>query len=328
LKSAGFTIPKDWYADPKYTGLAWEAIYTLLTNEEPPEPQDQEQDEQGQGEGNDEDEGEQEDAPGDDTAPQEDEQEENGEGEAQGPAQPGNPKDAGGNVHPYPGKDGKPATEAELSEAAAELTDRIIRIQQAQDMAGTGSEGGRRIVDQLTTPKDPDLYDELAALLERAADNHTWRRLNKRLLHAGIFPGLDGEECPPLALVVDTSGSISDAIIAAFNDKVTRAIADFRPREITIIYCSDEIHGEPQTYTPDDFPELKPCGTGGTDFRPPFDWIDRNMLDTPAALVYLTDLEGIFPKEPPFYPVIWAAIPDYFGDRHTAPFGSTCTLTL
>jgi hypothetical protein len=36
------------------------------------------------------------------------------------------------------------------------------------------------------------------------------------------------------------------------------------------------------------------------------------------VLIYLTDLYGTFPEQPPGYPVIWAAIND-----QQAPFGTT-----
>ena len=199
------------------------------------------------------------------------------------PKQQPQPKPASvqGDVRPYPGKDGQPATEHELSEATAELSDRIMRIAQAQEMAGNGSEQSRRLIARMTTPRDPDLYEALAALLERSAEEHTWRRVNRRLLHAGIYPGLDGEQCPPLIVVVDTSGSITDNLLAAFNAKVRRAVSDFRPRTVTVIYCDSRINGEPQTYTPDDMPDMTPHGGGGTDFRPPFAWVSE-QIEQPA----------------------------------------------
>jgi predicted metal-dependent peptidase len=362
LKAAGRTIPETWLYDIKWTGLSWEAIYTLLMREkqQPPEedqPQPEQQPEPDQSEpDDDETEQDEQEAPQDAPAPADDAEAgdegedpagddsspaagDSDEGEDQpGPGEgepapgdpapsPGKPGDRGGDVEPYPGKDGQPATENELSEAAAELTDRIARIAQACEIAGQGSEGSRRFLDSLTTPRDPDLYEALAQLLERAANDHTYRRLNRRLMHAGIFPGLDGEECPPLVVCVDTSGSITDALLAAFSEKIKRAVADFRPRSVTVIYCDDEINGEPETYTPDDMPDLTPHGGGGTSFKPPFQWVADNMDEPPAALVYLTDLCGDAPDEAPDYPVIWGKTPSTWGA--TIPvFGQIVPLVL
>ena len=288
LVDAGFSIPKDWHCNPQFAGMAWEHIYTLLP-EDPPQDAEQPQ----------------------------------CEPFAVGPGQPG---EVQGDVRPYPGKGGQPATEDELSAAQAELTDRLFQIAQAMAQAGRDSAAARRIVQDMTTPRDPDLYEALARLLERSADDHTWRRINRRLLHAGLFPGIDGEQCPPLVIAVDTSGSISEPILSAFQDKVRRAIADFRPRAVTVIYCDSAINEDPQTFEPDAFPGLHPVGGGGTHFAPPFEWVDAHMAEAPAALVYLTDLDGPMPDHPPGYPVIWARIPGY---RHrTAPWGDTIPLNL
>jgi len=334
IDELGRAVPQNWLFDARFRGFAWEHIYTVLENEEkppPPPPPEQPADD---------------DAENDENAPPDDDADADDQGDGDAPADeprdnpdpapsdadadadgkpapgPGKPGDIQGDVQPYPA-----STPDELSAAAAELTDRIARIAEAHMIAGQGTDGAQRLLDSLTTPRDPDLYEALAQLLERSPNDHTWRRLNKRLLHAGLYPALDGEECPPLVVVIDTSGSISDAILSAFSDKVHRAISDFRPRAVTLIYCDSRINGEPQTYTPDDFPELTPCGGGGTDFRPPFDWVAQHLDgEPPAALVYLTDLEGQAPDDAPDYPVIWAAIPSTYA---TIPnFGQIVPLIL
>jgi hypothetical protein len=350
VEECGRTIPQGWLRNPKFDGMAWEAIYTLLKNEQtPPPPQPQapqpEPDEQQQGDDQPDD-AEQEgsaDGPQDDeNGPQEgdtqpdDTEASDGDGDSDSAANEDDEGDEGDDGKPAAGKAGdrhndvKPypaETDDERSAAAAELTDRITRIAQALEMAGHGSANSRRFLQSLTAPKDPDLYQALAQLLERSPLEHSWRRLNRRLLHAGLFAGIDGEECPPLVIAIDTSGSINDEILAAFNAKIRAAVADFRPRAVTIIYCDDEINGEPQTYAPDDLPTLTPHGGGGTDFRPPFKWVAENMPhEAPAALVYLTDLDGPAPTEPTEYPTIWAAIPNRY---QTQPaFGQVVPLVL
>lgn len=327
LTDAGFKIPADWLFDRGFAGMSWENIYAILAQPQPPAPTppppEQGDDEQ--------------EPPADDARNPQDNEDEPANTDAPGQeddaadddahAEPGQPGDVQGDVQPYPGRDGEPATEQELSEATAELTDRIMRIAQAQEQAGTASSDTRRLVESMTTPRDPDLYDALAALLERSADEHTWRRINRRLLHAGIYPGLDGEKCPPLVVAVDTSGSISDAMLFSFSDKIRRAVADFRPLAVTVIYCDSRINAEPVTYTPDETITLTPHGGGGTDFRPPFAWVAEHMPEPPAALVYLTDLDGVAPPAAPEYPVIWAVIPQRYG--HECPhFGQIIPLNL
>jgi predicted metal-dependent peptidase len=270
------TIPSNWYCDPAWTGRSWEFIYSALIAQA--QAQAQEQDDAGDDAGN-------------------------------GPPAPGQAGDVQGDVFRPTGKSGEALTDAELAELSHELSDRITRIAQAETMAGAGSDSARRYLSDISATRDPDLYQALAALLERSADDHSYRRINRRLLGAGIYPGIDGEECPPLVIAIDTSGSIDDRILSAFNAKIRLAVETFRPRAITIIYCDSRINGDPQTYTPDDMPPLTPHGGGGTDFHPPFTWVADNMTEPPAALVYLTDLDGEAPADAPDYPVIWAATP-------------------
>jgi len=63
--------------------------------------------------------------------------------------------------------------------------------------------------------------------------------------------------------------------------------------------------------------KLNPVGGGGTDFRPPFEYLESEDI-IPAAAIYLTDGECYsFPEEPD-YPVMWI-----IDNKRTAdpPFG-------
>ena len=76
-----------------------------------------------------------------------------------------------------------------------------------------------------------------------------------------------------------------------------------------------------ESLSPDDLPvTLKPAGGGGTDFRPPFAWVEEQEI-RPACLIYLTDLRSRYFPRPPDYPVLWAAT-----TGRTAPFGETLRL--
>lgn len=48
---------------------------------------------------------------------------------------------------------------------------------------------------------------------------------------------------------------------------------------------------------------LEPKGSGGTDFRPAFTWVEENELN-PVCLIYLTNLCCDWFPEPPNYPVL------------------------
>ena len=64
-------------------------------------------------------------------------------------------------------------------------------------------------------------------------------------------------------------------------------------------------------------------GGGGTDFRPVFEWIKDNLPNEPDAVVYLTDMQGRFPREAPAFPVVWAAT-----TKDKGPFGETVHIDM
>ena len=293
LIDAGLSMPPGWHADKQYKGMSWEHIYTHLM--------------QGKDKEQNKDKGE-------------------GEGEGEGEAKPGKFGDVQGDVRPATGKNGKPAIEQELSEISVEMADRVMRIAQAQKMAGTGSGMSERIVAEMLTPAVPDLYQAIAALLERSNEDRSYSRINRRLIHAGFFPSIESKQCPPIVIAVDTSASINYRILSAFNSILRRVVADFRPRSICVIYCDNEINTEPVEFGPDDIYDIVPHGGGCTDFSPPFVWIDTHMFEKPAALIYFTDLDGPFPYVAPDYPVLWAAIPSRYAEP--VPFGDVCQIQL
>ena len=187
----------------------------------------------------------------------------------------------------------------------------VQSIMTAMRMAGQGTEGAARALASDTPSRDADLYDALAELLQRSSEK-TWGRYSRRMLSMrAIMPGNERDELPPLVVVIDTSGSIDDRILSAFVGKIKRLAAEYRPENITVIWCDDRVHGTPETHDADSIQDapLRPLGGGGTDLRPPFKWVADNMPCAPAALVYLTDLDGTLPQDDPGYPVIWAEMP-------------------
>jgi len=109
-----------------------------------------------------------------------------------------------------------------------------------------------------------------------------------------------------LVIVIDTSGSISEQELAEFLCEIDAIKGQIRAR-VTVLACDEKLDEQsPQRFEPwqqivipKDF-----AGGGSTDFRPPFAWLREQDLQ-PAALVYFTDAEGIFPALEPSTPVFW-----------------------
>jgi predicted metal-dependent peptidase len=147
--------------------------------------------------------------------------------------------------------------------------------------------------------------------------DYRWTPPNRRYVASGLYlPSVERSGIGEIVIAVDTSGSIGTAELEQFAGEI-RAIADeTHPERIYVVYCDATVHCADE-FGPNDPIELSPKGGAGTDFKPPFCWVeDQGLL--PKCFIYLTDLCCCSFPDPPDYPVLWAT------DSHrSAPFGET-----
>lgn len=158
-------------------------------------------------------------------------------------------------------------------------------------------------------PSNTDWKEALAQFAAVVSNNdYSWNVVNPRYSHTGfIFPGLYSKEVGNIIVACDTSGSISTNEISVMVSELFSILENLEAvnkdnLEIPVIYC-DSIVQHVEILQIGDNP--KPKGGGGTDFKPPFDYIEKN-LNTPAAMVYITDGYCDSFPENPGYPVLWA----------------------
>lgn len=175
-----------------------------------------------------------------------------------------------------------------------------------------------------TRQVDPSCWDTLRQFVEATvATDTSWSRPNKRHLWRGMYlPGNVSETTPPLAIAIDTSGSVNQPMLDTFAQHITAIADEFKPRAIHVIYCDSTVR-HTQIFDAGDPILLAAKGGGGTAFAPVFDHIaDADNADTYqdiAALIYITDLQGDTDSlVEPDYPVLWAT-PSYYRDAE--PFG-------
>ncbi|PLY07174.1 MAG: hypothetical protein C0625_06045 [Arcobacter sp.] len=164
--------------------------------------------------------------------------------------------------------------------------------------------------------KDIDWKFELYNAINRhMRNNYSFMPPNKKHLYRGFaLPSLTSDTLS-LIVAIDTSGSINDELLGAFIEEFKSIMQNFPAVAIELIIADAKVHGHYSFQGGEkmDFP-LK--GGGGTDYRPVFEYIDAN-LPMSSMLLYFTDGEGIFPRIPPPYEVLWALSQN----KNKIPFG-------
>jgi predicted metal-dependent peptidase len=109
-----------------------------------------------------------------------------------------------------------------------------------------------------------------------------------------------------IVVAIDTSGSVGSDEMAQFIGEINALKGTLAVRT-TLLACDSALAaGGPWIAEPWE-PLALPrqfAGGGGTDFKPVFDWVERQAM-RPDALVFFTDADGSFPPRPPEYPVLW-----------------------
>lgn len=294
LQRAGFQLPEGSLLDPRFDGMHTEMVYKQLKDEQSEEQQGDDQNQAG----------------GDDQ----------GQGSSgQSGQEPGDPSgkgdDATGHFDDATGEDGQPADAAERAEQEEEWQVAVAQAAQVAKACGKLPGGIERAVDELLNPKVNWREALQRYFKQRAKDDYSWSRPNRRFAHRGLYlPSLDGMKIGKLAFAIDMSGSIGQDEINQFCSEMEDVRRTIKPEEV-IALCFDTQVKEVLRFGEDDPIEVKAHAGGGTAFDDPPRVLEELGIE-PEALVYLTDLDSsAFPPEPP-YPVLWVS-----NFKQHAPFG-------
>jgi predicted metal-dependent peptidase len=157
-----------------------------------------------------------------------------------------------------------------------------------------------------------ELYN---AINRHMRNNYAFMPPNKKHIYRGIaLPSLTSDTLS-LVVAIDTSGSIKEDILGAFIGEFKSIMQNFPTVSIELLIADAKVHDH-YSYIGNDELDFKLKGGGGTDYRPTFEYIDANIPHS-SMILYFTDGEGIFPKIPPSYEVLWALSQN----RAKIPFG-------
>ena len=159
-------------------------------------------------------------------------------------------------------------------------------------------------------------------MTDAAKSDYSWSLPNRRFIDSGLYlPSIRSEGIETIAVIVDTSGSLPAATLAAFWAELREVAAEIRPERVVVLQVDAAVQDAAE-YAPDELPEeIALKGRGGTDFRPGFEWLDEQGIQ-PAVCLYFTDMEcSSYPEAEPPFPVIfcnWSRPP---GDWNREPWG-------
>ena len=162
-----------------------------------------------------------------------------------------------------------------------------------------------RMIEELFEPVLPWRSILRRFMTEKCNDDFSWKRGNRRFITQGLYlpSRLSDDAMGEIVVVIDTSGSISEKELTEFGSEIKGIVDEARPSKVRVIYCDSRV-ARIDEFGPDDDLQFAAYGGGGTDFRPPFKWLEENQI-VPRALVYLTDGHGPFPEQEPDFPVMW-----------------------
>ena len=167
--------------------------------------------------------------------------------------------------------------------------------------AGNVPASVKRALDKLKRPVI-DWKSELEKYIDDAVSKTKYKLPARRFIGGGDAQyGYKRykEDFENLVIAIDTSGSITRPMIEQFLSETMKITEDYAPQKTVILYCDTQVY-TPDILEPGDSPDFnKIAGGGGTNFWPPFKWVEKNILDvgeTPTVFIYFTDGEAQFPK--------------------------------
>ena len=149
--------------------------------------------------------------------------------------------------------------------------------------------GIRRMIDDMVEPKINwrDLIKQ--TVQSSIKDDFTFNRTSRRTQGSGIFlPTLKKDDTIDVAVAIDMSGSISDAMAADFLAEVRGIMDEYDEFELSIVCFDTQAHAFKKFTkdTADDIQTYECKGGGGTDFMAFWDYWIENEIDPKVAVIF------------------------------------------
>ena len=186
-----------------------------------------------------------------------------------------------------------------------------IEIRDPSNTRGLLPKFAKRMMEELRRPQT-DWRTILNDFIQEEVVDYSFSPPDRRFDESPFFlPDFNGKEdfVEDILFMIDTSASMSDAMITAAYSEVKGAIEQFDGRLKGWLGFFDAAMIEPIAFTDiEEFKVIHPAGGGGTDFQIIFEYVDMHMEEKlPASIIILTDGYAPFPQEKLLagIPVLW-----------------------
>jgi predicted metal-dependent peptidase len=167
---------------------------------------------------------------------------------------------------------------------------------------GTLPGGFLRKILQISEPKI-DWKQKLRNFITSVGKKSRWNIPDRRFLGDGTMDPQFKKDSKmssfdQMVVICDTSGSMGDRELQAFAAETISIMGEFNVKKVLLIWCDSRVHLPVEEVNPKNMQKLLVGrGGGGTDFRPPFQWIEKNIKDMKkmGPVIYFTDAYGPFP---------------------------------
>ena len=229
-----------------------------------------------------------------------------------------------GEVRKPSNSDGSVLSESDKRQMEQEWKIAMSQAAQTAKKAGKLPQSLERFISEIVDPK-VNWLEVLRRFVDSYARNdYAMFPPNRRHVSQGLYlASARSEELGLICTVMDTSGSVDFETLNQFGSELQDIAYHYRS-DIQVLYCDKEVH------TPEYFPidteiKLHPSGGGGTDFRPPFEWVDGES-QRPTCMVYFTDGQCNQFAPDPGYPVLWAIYGKWAKTNFDPPYGEVIVI--
>lgn len=197
------------------------------------------------------------------------------------------------------------ATPEEITKAVTEAAEAMQQALQQAILAGSAPDSLVKRVAKLAAPK-VDWRAVLRNWLAKGSTvrEYTYKRLPRRLstwrMPCPVKSGMGR-----VIVLIDKSGSISEAATSAYIAELNAIVGEVSPEETVVAAFDHGVH-EPEVFLPGEPVTYEYRAGGGTSFVNALEWAAEEYRPGDKVVVF-TDLEATYPEDPGI-DVLWVAV--------------------